>query len=224
MFLRVFFPDRLKSLQIESFVLANELPEKDRTKGTPLQADKIKSSFGKGTLFLMVGTIEPRKGHGDILSMMEHLWLDTVNSDLKLILIGKRGWEVSELINRIKKHKKNGKQLFWLENCSDEFLIDLYSGSAGLIVASRAEGYSLPIVESQNFKLPVFARDIPIYREIGQTYPGINYFSGESPEQIADEFNHWRRTIKQKNYLNNVSTKKICWEKATKDLEKIINE
>ena len=224
MFLKVFFPDRLKSLKIESFVLANELPEKDVTRGTPIQADKIKSCFGKGNLFLMVGTIEPRKGHDEILSMMEHLWSDAVNSDLKLIFIGKRGWEVSELVNRIKRHKKNGKQLFWLENCSDEFLIELYSGSAGLIAASRAEGYSLPLVESQNFKLPVFARDIPIYREIGESYPGINYFFGKNPQQIADEFSLWRRTINQKIVLKKDTSMKICWKKATKDLEKIINE
>ena len=204
--------------------MANELPEKDLTKGIPPQADKIKSSFGKGTLFLMVGTIEPRKGHAEILSMMEYLWSDAVNRNLKLVFIGRRGWEVSQLVSRIKKHKKNGKQLFWIENCSDEFLIELYNGSAGLIVASKAEGYSLPIAESQNFNLPVFAKDIPIYREIGETYPGIQYFSGESPQQIADEFNLWRQTIKQKNSLKNASPTKICWKKATKHLEKIINE
>ena len=82
----------------------------------------------------------------------------------------------------------------------------------------------MPIVESQNFKLPVFARDIPIYREIGEIYSGINYFSGENPQQIANEFSLWRRTINKKIGLKKGTSVKICWEKATKDLEKIIND
>ena len=224
MFLKVFFPDRLQQLQIKSFVLANELPKTDLTKGTPPQANKIRSFLGRGELFLMVGTIEPRKGHDEILTMMEILWADINTKDLKIIFVGKRGWEVTALINRIKKHRKNGKQLFWLENCSDEYLIELYKGSAGLIAASKAEGYSLPIVESQNFDLPVFARDIPIYREIGETYLGIEYFSGENPKRIADEFRLWRRKLNQKNKPKNDASMEICWKKATKDLEKIINE
>ena len=41
----------------------------------------------------------------------------------------------------------------------------MYSCATGLIVQSGAEGYSLPIVESQNFGLPVFARDIEVLRK-----------------------------------------------------------
>ena len=42
-----------------------------------------------------------------------------------------------------------GNQLFWLDNCSDEFLLEVYKEATGLLVSSLAEGYSLPIVESQ---------------------------------------------------------------------------
>ena len=105
--------------------------------------------------------------------------------EVVIVFVGKVGWNVDGLIKKMKNHKLFGHRLIWLNACSDEFLLEMYSCATGLIVQSRAEGYSLPIVESQNFGLPVFARDIEVLREIGQTYGNISFFRGEKPEDIA---------------------------------------
>jgi glycosyltransferase involved in cell wall biosynthesis len=115
-----------------------------------------------------------------------------------------------------------GKQLFWLENCSDEFLLEVYSEASGLVVASRAEGYSLPIVESQNFGMPVFARDIAVFREISLAYGNITFYTGDKPEGIARQFQEWKSSLLCKNGRKKRNSKTICWKKATKDLQKII--
>ena len=39
-----------------------------------------------------------------------------------IVFIGKIGWEVDGLIKEIRKNNMFGDRLFWLDNCSDEFL------------------------------------------------------------------------------------------------------
>ena len=47
----------------------------------------------------MVGTVEPRKGHRQALAAMELLWTDDV--DANLVIIGKKGWMMDDLVERI---------------------------------------------------------------------------------------------------------------------------
>ena len=148
------------------------------------------------------------------------LW--NAGHEVAIVFIGKRGWEVDNLVEEIKNHKMLGRHLFWLENCSDEFLLEVYSEASGLVVSSRAEGYSLPIVESQNFGMPVFARDIAVFREIGLTYGNITFYTGDKPEGIARQFLKWKSNLAGKNLRKKRGSKTICWKKATKDLQKII--
>ena len=138
----------------------------------------------------MVGTIEPRKGHKELLKVFDLLWNE--GETVAIVFIGKIGWEVDGLIKEIRKNKMFGNRLFWLDNCSDEFLLEIYKEASGLLVSSLAEGYSLPIVESQNFGMPVFARDIPVFREIGNIYKIITFYKGDEPEDIARQFLEWK--------------------------------
>jgi glycosyltransferase involved in cell wall biosynthesis len=73
--------------------------------------------------------------------------------------------------------------LFWFVGASDEVLNELYKCASGFLMASEAEGFGLPIVEAASYKLPILARDIPIFREVGQDH--ISYFSGMFAEDLA---------------------------------------
>ena len=35
-----------------------------------------------------------------------------------------------------------------------------------LVAPSRGEGFGLPLIEAAQHKLPIFARDIPVFREV----------------------------------------------------------
>ncbi|MDA9689902.1 glycosyltransferase [Betaproteobacteria bacterium] len=219
-FLQVFFPERLKRIKLRSFLLGNEITKTDASKGQPEEAEIIRKLMKEDNLFAMVGTIEPRKGHKEILRVFDLLW--DKGETAAIVFIGKIGWEVGTLIKEIRKHKMFGNRLFWLDNCSDEFLLEIYRQAAGLLVSSLAEGYSLPIVESQNFGMPVFARDIPVFREIGYIYKNITFFNGDEPRDIAKQFLVWKSSLKGRNHREKKDSKTICWKKATKDLQKII--
>ena len=200
--------------------MGNEITENDATKGQPKEAESIRKLMKENKLFAMVGTIEPRKGHEELLKVFDLLW--NQGETAAIVFVGKIGWEVDSLVKKIRTNKMFGNRLFWLNHCSDEFLLEIYKGATGLLASSLAEGYSLPIVESQNFGMPVFARGIPVFREIGSVYGNITFYEGDKPEDVAKQFLEWKSSLKARNHLEKKGSKTICWKKATKDLQKII--
>jgi glycosyltransferase involved in cell wall biosynthesis len=118
---------------------------------------------------LMVGTLEPRKGHADGLDACEALWRSGV--DANLVIAGRRGWMSDALAARLKRHPERDQRMFWHEDVDDAELQALYAGSTALLALSHGEGYGLPLVEAARHGLPVFARDLPVFREILGDYP-----------------------------------------------------
>jgi glycosyltransferase involved in cell wall biosynthesis len=123
-------------------------------------------------LFMMVGTIEPRKGHAGVLDAFDALWAQ--GSQVRLCLAGKEGWEVDVLMQRIRTHRMLGTRLFFVEHFSDAEINLCYANAHALIAGSVAEGYGLPIVEAAQHKVPVIATDIAVFREVAGN--GAAYF------------------------------------------------
>ena len=84
---------------------------------------------------------------------------------------------------RIGRHPEFGKRLFWFENVSDSELDYCYRQAAGLITASVAEGFNLPIVEALSRGCPVIASDLPVHREVGGAYAA--FFPVEDAASLA---------------------------------------
>jgi glycosyltransferase involved in cell wall biosynthesis len=142
-------------------------------KNTKLQM-KPNDVKGKCTLkFLMVGTIEPRKGHLEIFKIFEKLWKE--GCDCELLVAGQIGWkdvlkaeklQIIETQKKISELSKEVPNFKYFGQVSNEELCDLYTSSNFLIAASFAEGFGLPLVESQHHELVTIVRDIPIFQEV----------------------------------------------------------
>lgn len=137
--------------------------------------------------FLMVGTIEPRKGHAQTLAAFEQLWRQ--GSEATLVIVGKPGWMVDELVQRLHSHAEAGQRLFWLQRAGDATLAALYARCAALIAASEGEGFGLPLVEAAQQGLRVIARDLAVFREVAGD--SAFYFNGLSPEALAAAMESW---------------------------------
>jgi len=137
--------------------------------------------------FLSVSTIEPRKGYAQLLTAFEQLWRG--GADANLVIVGKQGWNVEELVQTLRDHPEGGRRLFWLKGISDEDLERVYKSSACLIFASEAEGFGLPIVEAARHGLPLLLRDIPVFREIAGPY--ATYFKGTAAADLASAVADW---------------------------------
>ncbi|RFB80121.1 glycosyltransferase family 4 protein [Methylovirgula sp. 4M-Z18] len=163
--------------------ITNSLP----SAGMPDGATHVLDSLRARRSFLAVGTIEPRKGQTQILAAFDELWAQ--RQDLNLVLVGKQGWGVEALIERLRNHREFNARLFWLEGISDEYLEKIYAASACLIAASEGEGFGLPLIEAAQHKLPIIARDIPVFREVVGQH-GL-YFSGVAPSDLAECVKTW---------------------------------
>lgn len=142
---------------------------------------------GQGPTVLMVGTLEPRKGYAQALAAHERLWRE--NNNPTLVIVGKPGWLVDDLVARLRTHPERGKRLFWYENASDAQLRALYRRADCLLAASLDEGFGLPLIEAAREGLPILARDIPVFREVAG--PGASYFRADTADQLAAVLRDW---------------------------------
>jgi len=176
-----------RPFKIGWFHLGADIESSAPTNGLPNDAELILSTLSRQPSFLMVGTIEPRKGHSQTLSAFEQLWAQ--ETTINLVIVGKQGWMVNTLIERLNHHPELGKRLIWLEGISDEYLDKVYAACTCIIVASEGEGFGLPLIEAAQRNLPIIARDIPVFREVAAEH--AFYFKGLEPEQLAIVIQHW---------------------------------
>jgi glycosyltransferase involved in cell wall biosynthesis len=213
-------PERLGSIQIESFHLGADIDSSVPTDGLPKGAQKIIELISAKPSFLVVSTLAPHKGHAQVLDAFDQLWQN--NADLNLVIVGKEGWRVEGLVARLRSHPEFKKHLFWLEGISDEYLEKIYAASTCLISASYAEGFGLPLIEAAQYKLPIIARDIPVSREVAGEH--AYYFEGVEPSDLASAIEAWLILYEQKKHPKSEEMPWLTWkESAAVLLQKLGN-
>lgn len=120
--------------------------------------------FLENCAYLMVGTIEPKKGHIPVIQSFERLWRQGL--ERKLALVGRRGWLDEAVVKYIENSPFFKERLFWFDDLDDEGLYVAYRNSRALIFGSYAEGFGIPIIEAQMCQLPVICYDTEVAREV----------------------------------------------------------
>jgi alpha-1,2-rhamnosyltransferase len=178
---------RPKNQRIKWFHLGCDMENSKPTVGVPASSAKLLRALSKVPTFLMVSTIEPRKGHYQVLKACESLW--RAGKDFNLCIVGKAGWHSERVIQQIQRHALLNKRLFWLDNASDEYLEKLYKRSDALLNASEAEGFGLPMIEAARRGIPIIARDLSVNREVCGKH--AFYFRAKDSSQLAKALTRW---------------------------------
>lgn len=187
------------------------------SQGLPPAFDNLASQLSRDPVILMVGTIEPRKGHIDVLSAMEALWNKGFSANL--VIVGSPGWHTEKLQKIIRRHRYNGTKLFWLQGISDEALSQLYTICTGVIMASYAEGFGLPLAEAIGYGKPVLARDIEVFRTHADK--GVTYFDRRaSAQSLASAIARWLE--KRANGCENYASKLPTWHSSAAHIGSIL--
>ena len=201
-------------LPVRSFHLGTDFSSVVQAPDQAAMADELNLSFqGRGCI-LMVGTIEPRKGYVQALAAFEALWQQDIQ--VNLVIVGKAGWKVDGLVTRLRQHPEAGLRLHWFENADDEKLRQLYTMADGLLMASEAEGFGLPVIEASRFDKPLLLRDIPVFREISGA--GAEYFKGVEPEALTLALRNWLSSISARQSPASGSIKCQNWAESTAQL------
>jgi glycosyltransferase involved in cell wall biosynthesis len=203
-----------RPFRIDWFRLGADVDNSMPTKGLPGDADPGLEQLIRRQSFLMVGTLEPRKGHGQVLEAFEKLWQSGV--DVNLVIVGNQGWLMERFIDRIRAHPELNKRLFWHEGISDEYLVKIYASSTCLIMASYGEGFGLPLVEAAQHNLPIIARDIPVFREVAGEH--AFYFNANAPDEYAQAIQKWLALYEKEMHPVSADMPWLTWEESAKNL------
>jgi glycosyltransferase involved in cell wall biosynthesis len=126
---------------------------------TSYTSKPLPAGLEKERYALLVGTIEPRKGH----RLVYDAWLKLLAAGIpqrtrfKLVFVGREGWMVHDLMRDLRNDPRIAGSVLVLTNADDAELATLYRNAAFCLHPSYYEGYGLPIVEALHYGKAILA-------------------------------------------------------------------
>ena len=152
---------------------------------TPAQAEEIKckstkkfekfSKSGEGYI-VQIGTIEPKKNH--LLSIEVIRQLRDRHPNLRLLVIGKRGWLCGSICDQLSSSKDIGIE--WLGSLPRIVLKERLKNAWAFIFPSMVEGWGLPPLEAMAMGIPTVVSGIESCKEASQL-AGIEIADMQNP-------------------------------------------
>ena len=184
----------------------------------------LEEKYGvKGQYVLFVGTLQPRK---NIIRLIEAF--SKLKDDIKLVVVGKKGWLYQEILEAPKKFHIESKVKF-LDFVPDEDLPAFYKNAVCFVLPSLYEGFGLPVLEAMKYGCPVVTSNISSLPEAGgDAALYVNPLDAEDIKKKLESIisnEKLRKELIEKGYQR---IKKFSWEKTAKEtlnaLTKIANE
>ncbi|MEI6040024.1 MAG: glycosyltransferase family 1 protein [Candidatus Berkelbacteria bacterium] len=116
---------------------------------------KLPSNLKSKSYILFVGTLEPRKNLKGLVQAYRLLSED-LREKYPLVIVGAKGWNTAFELEEIKETKG----VNWLGYVSDADLGELYRQAAIFAYPSLYEGFGLPVIEAQQYGVPVLTSNI----------------------------------------------------------------
>jgi len=140
---------------------------------TDVVSRRLENTGIESEFVLCVGTIEPRKNIAFLHAVWQKL-LDKGNQSIpQLVLVGRVGWNVEELLRTLAEDDYLGHRIVHLQDVSDDLLAELYDQCLFTVFPSLYEGWGLPIIESFSHgklcvcsaisAMPEAGRDLAVY-------------------------------------------------------------
>lgn len=152
-----------------------------RTDGEEEIDPLVREIARRGKVLLTVSTIEARKNHKALLDAFD---AGLSQMGYQMVFVGRAGWRVEALLERIRSHPQCGKSLFHLQGLSDASLRALYRSADFVLFPSYTEGYGLSTVEALQHGVPAILSDVPVMREVGGAL--CDYFDPDDPAALVE--------------------------------------
>jgi glycosyltransferase involved in cell wall biosynthesis len=120
-----------------------------------LDAAAFRSSHRLESPFLLSsGVLEPRKNVPGVIRAFSRLKRDPLYRDLKLVIVGERGWLYDTIFNEAQRSASLNDIVFW-GHATPEDLRALYTLAETFVYPSFFEGFGFPPLEAQACGTPV---------------------------------------------------------------------
>ncbi len=188
---------------------------------TTAQNSKVLKKYGiEGEYILFVGTLQPRKNITRLIEAFAKI--QNKNKDLRLAIVGKKGWLYKEILEAPKQYGVEDRVKF-LEFVPDEDLAVLYQNAICLVLPSLYEGFGLPIVEAMSYGCPVITSNVSSLPEAGGE--AALYVNPTDSNDIASKIallikdEKLRKELREKGYKQ---AKKFSWEKTARESLRVL--
>lgn len=210
-------------------IAVSESTKKDIVRLLKIQPDKIDVIYPGQTTFpvggklppkikpknyiLFVGTIEPRKNLKNLLTAYS-LLPTAIRNNYPLVIVGGKGWNNNIELAEIGKTPG----VNWLGYVSNQELGALYRNASVFAYPSLYEGFGLPVLEAQQFGVPVVTSNVSSLPEAAGE--GALLIDPKNPKSISRAL---QRVLEDKELHQKLSKKarshaqKFSWEKAARE-------
>ncbi|MEO0896256.1 MAG: glycosyltransferase family 1 protein [Bacteroidota bacterium] len=108
---------------------------------------KVEKKYTQGApYFHFVGTLHPRKNIESLLKAFE--WMkEQSDSDIKLLLVGRKGWKYQSALD-VYENMKHKEDVVFSGFVEDEELSRIYAASTALVYVPNLEGFGIPVLEA----------------------------------------------------------------------------
>lgn len=220
-----FSKDRISKLlnksEKEIMVIYNGLAEGLRNYKTDgLMQEQVGQKYNlPDNYILCLSTLEPRKNLCLLLSAYDEL-LQESKIDCKLVLAGRKGWKVDNLLKDISE--KAVKNIIFTGFIEEKDLPYIYSGAELFVFPSIYEGFGVPPIEAMSVGTIVISSDSSSLPEIlGNS---AIYFSNNKKNELKKriiEFFALKEIQKEEmRKVGKEHARKYSWEKSAGELEK----
>jgi glycosyltransferase involved in cell wall biosynthesis len=169
---------------------------------------------------LFVGTLQPRKNLVRLIQAISLL----KNKDIKLVIIGKKGWMYEDILSAPEKFDISDRVIF-LHNVINSELPLFYKYASLFVLPSLYEGFGLPILEAMKYKCPVVTSKVSSLPEAGGE--AALYINPEDVSEIAEKIDEVLVNTKLRERmvkLGDIQVKKFSWEKTASEVIKVFEE
>jgi glycosyltransferase involved in cell wall biosynthesis len=131
-----------------------------------LEQVKIRYNLPEEPYLLGLNTLEPRKNIEMLVRCFGRLILEEKIGNLKLVLVGTKGWDYKNIYEEIKKSRHIKNHIIFTGYVPDEDLAGIYSGALAFIYPSFYEGFGLPPLEAMQCGVPVITSNTSSLPEV----------------------------------------------------------
>jgi len=164
-------------------------------------SENLKIFSNSDPTLLLLSTVEPRKGHKEIIEAAKDAW--ATGARFNLLFVGQLGWISDSFKTEFQDFLKDeARRAIWRNSVVDEELEALMSVSNLLVSPSLDEGYGLPVAEALQRGLPVLANGIDTYQELFGGY-AVFYGPAENFDSLENALVNIERVISVGNNLQN---------------------
>lgn len=215
--------DILKNYEVPASKVSVTYEGFDETRFKPQSKQSVEIIKTKykivGDYIIFVGTLQPRKNIEGLIEAFNQI---KQSGDVKLVIVGKKGWLFEPIFQKVKNLKLQDKVIF-TDYIPDDDLPALISGAKCYVLPSLWEGFGIPVIEAQACGVPTIVSNVSSLPEV--VGDSAILIDPESPKSIATAIEKILSNEKTRADLINKGFKNIkrfSWQKCAQETLKAL--